>query len=544
MTRSATLARPHPALSREALDIAGWLRSRIAPQARLCADSRRVRPGDAFFAWRGHASDGRAYLSAARARGAAALVVDDESPAPAAAPDLRSVTGLRDLAGEIAASWHGEPAAQIDLIAVTGTNGKTSCSQWIAQGLARGGRRAAVIGTLGSGLLDAHGEAGLDSFGLTTPDALTLHALLAAFVAQGADSVVMEASSIGLDQSRLSGTQPAIAVFTNLSRDHLDYHGSLKAYAQAKLRLFRMPGLAAAVLNAGDALSVEARAALPVGCRVIAYGEAPLRLQARGVEQLLAEQITEHADGLTLTVGGDFGRARVDLPLLGRFNALNALAVAGAWLASGISFDQAIGQLAELKPVPGRLERVRASDSTASTSDNPQQPCVVVDYAHTPDALTQTLAALRPLARARGGSLWCVFGAGGDRDAGKRPLMGAAAEAGADHVVLTSDNPRSEDPAQIIAAIESGMAHAARWKELDRARAIRNTLLLAAPRDVVLIAGKGHERWQELAGQRIEFSDVVEARRALLQGLSVAPDHPAIPGSFTAPGGNQGSQNA
>ena len=279
MTRSATLARPHPALSREALDIAGWLRSRIAPQARLCADSRRVRPGDAFFAWRGHASDGRAYLSAARARGAAALVVDDESPAPAAAPDLRSVTGLRDLAGEIAASWHGEPAAQIDLIAVTGTNGKTSCSQWIAQGLARGGRRAAVIGTLGSGLLDAHGEAGLDSFGLTTPDALTLHALLAAFVAQGADSVVMEASSIGLDQSRLSGTQPAIAVFTNLSRDHLDYHGSLKAYAQAKLRLFRMPGLAAAVLNAGDALSVEARAALPVGCRVIAYGEAPLRLQ-------------------------------------------------------------------------------------------------------------------------------------------------------------------------------------------------------------------------------------------------------------------------
>ncbi|NBS64666.1 MAG: UDP-N-acetylmuramoyl-L-alanyl-D-glutamate--2,6-diaminopimelate ligase [Betaproteobacteria bacterium] len=537
-------ARARPALSREALDIAGWLRSRIAPQARLCADSRRVRPGDAFFAWPGHVSDGRAYLVDARARGAAALVVDDAPPAPSAAPDLRSVTGLRDLAGEIAASWHGEPAAHIDLIAVTGTNGKTSCSQWIAQGLARGGRRAAVIGTLGSGLLDAQGEAGLDSFGLTTPDALTLHALLAAFVAQGADSVVMEASSIGLDQSRLSGTQPAVAVFTNLSRDHLDYHGSLEAYAQAKLRLFRMPGLAAAVLNAGDALSVEARAALPVGCRVIAYGEAPFSLRAQGVEQLLAEQIIEHAEGLTLTVGGDFGRARVDLPLLGRFNAFNALAVAGAWLASGVSFDEAMGQLAELKPVPGRLERVRATDGAVPGSDPLQQPCVVVDYAHTPDALTQTLAALRPVARARGGSLWCVFGAGGDRDAGKRPLMGAAAEAGADHVVLTSDNPRSEDPERIVAAIEAGMVHAPRGKELDRARAIGNTLSLAGPRDVVLIAGKGHERWQELAGQRIEFSDVVEARRALLQGLSLAPDHSAISSRLTVPGEDQGAQNA
>jgi UDP-N-acetylmuramyl-tripeptide synthetase len=544
VSRAAARVRARPELSREALDIAGWLRSRIAPQARLCADSRRVRPGDAFFAWPGHASDGRAYLVDARARGAAAFVVDDAPPAPSAAPDLRSVTGLRDLAGEIAASWHGEPAAQIDLIAVTGTNGKTSCSQWIAQGLARGGRRAAVIGTLGSGLLDAQGEAGLDSFGLTTPDALTLHALLAAFVAQGADSVVMEASSIGLDQSRLSGTQPAVAVFTNLSRDHLDYHGSLEAYAQAKLRLFRMPGLAAAVLNACDALSVEARAALPAGCRVIAYGEVPLCLQASGVEQLLAEQIIEHAEGLTLTVGGDFGRARVDLPLLGRYNALNALAVAGAWLASGVTFDEAIGRLAELKPVPGRLERVRATDGTAPASDRLQQPCVVVDYAHTPDALTQTLAALRPVARARGGSLWCVFGAGGDRDAGKRPLMGAAAEAGADHVVLTSDNPRSEDPARIVAAIEAGMVHAPRRKELDRARAISDTLSLADPRDVVLIAGKGHERWQEFAGQRIEFSDVIEARRALLNGLSLAPAHSASPCSLTAPGEDQGAQNA
>ena len=539
----AALSRPRPALSREAHDIAGWLRSRIAPKARLCADSRQVRPGDAFFAWPGHHSDGRTYLSDARARGAAALVVDDAPPRPSAAADLRSVTGLRDLAGEIAASWHGEPAAQIELIAVTGTNGKTSCSQWIAQGLARAGRRAAVIGTLGSGLLDARGKAALESFGLTTPDALTLHALLASFVSQGADSVVMEASSIGLDQSRLSGTQPAVAVLTNLSRDHLDYHGTFEAYAEAKLRLFRMPGLAAAVLNAGDTLYDAARAALPAGCRAIVYGEMAQRQPADGVEQLVAEQITEHAEGLTLTISGDFGRARVELPLLGRFNAFNALAVAGAWIASGASFDEAVGRLAELEPVPGRLERVSAGDAP-TTGAQDQRPCVVVDYAHTPDALIQTLAALRPVAQARGGRLWCVFGAGGDRDAGKRPLMGAAAESGADHVVLTSDNPRSEDPVRIIAAIESGMVNAPRLRQSDRARAISDTVSLAGPCDVVLIAGKGHERWQEIAGQSIEFSDVVEARRALSQRRGLASDHQSFADAIPEPGGQRGARHA
>lgn len=530
-------------LSREAHDIAGWLRSRIAPKARLCADSRQVRPGDAFFAWPGHQSDGRTYLGDARARGAAALVVDDAPPRPSAAADLRSVTGLRDLAGEIAASWHGEPAAQIELIAVTGTNGKTSCSQWIAQGLARGGRRAAVIGTLGSGLLDARGRAALESFGLTTPDALTLHSLLASFVSQGADSVVMEASSIGLDQSRLSGTQPAVAVLTNLSRDHLDYHGTFEAYAEAKLRLFRMPGLAAAVLNSGDTLYGAARAALPAGCRAIVYGEMAQRQPADGVEQLVAEQITEHAEGLTLTISGDFGRARVELPLLGRFNAFNALAVAGAWIASGASFDEAVGRLAELEPVPGRLERVSAGDDPTIGAQD-QRPCVVVDYAHTPDALTQTLAALRPVARARGGRLWCVFGAGGDRDAGKRPLMGAAAESGADHVVLTSDNPRSEDPVRIIAAIESGMVNAPRLRQSDRARAISETVSLAAPCDVVLIAGKGHERWQEIAGQSIEFSDVAQALRALSQRRGLASDHQSSADASPESGGDLGARHA
>ena len=509
MNLHPAIAPPAPVLRPQAHELAAWLRTRLAPRAQLCSDSRRVRRGDAFFAWPGHRADGRTHIADARARGAAALIVDDAAPAPSPAEDLRVVHGLRDLAGEIAACWHGEPASRIDLIAVTGTNGKTSCSQWIAQGLAQSGRRCAVIGTLGSGLLDRDGAASLESFGLTMPDALALHAMLADFVGAGARSVVMEASSIGLDQKRLSGAQPAVAVFTNLSRDHLDYHGTEEAYAEAKLALFRMPGLAAAVLNGDEPFSARARASLPPGCRAIVYGTRPSPLAASGAEQLLAEAIEEHAEGLRLSIGGDFGVARIDLPLLGRFNALNALAVAGAWIASGLSLEQAVAGLARLRPVPGRLERV-VSPTTASP-----QPLVVVDYAHTPDALAQALAALRPITRARGGRLWCVFGAGGERDAGKRPQMGASASAGADRVVLTSDNPRSEDPAAIAAQIASGMLRAADRVELDRGLAIAEAVAGADPSDVVLIAGKGHERWQELAHQRLAFSDVGEAARQL-----------------------------
>ncbi len=516
MSSVSTLHQRRPSLRPEAIAIASWLRSRLAPGAHLRTDSRSVMPGDAFFAWPGHLADGRAFLGDARARGAAALVVDDVPPAPEPSSDLYRVTGLRELAGEIAASWHGEPASKVQLIAVTGTNGKTSCSQWIAQGLARCGRRSAVIGTLGSGLVNEHGGAELASFGLTMPDALTLHALLADYVAQGANCVVMEASSIGLDQARLSGAQPAVAVFTNLSRDHLDYHGTEEAYAQAKLRLFQMPGLATAVLNANDPLSVRAQAALAAGCRTIAYGEKPSRLQAAGIEYLIADRIIEQADGMTLVIDGDWGRAQVGLPLLGRFNAINALAVLGAWLASGLSFDHAVAQLGVLRPVVGRLQRIDVAETVDAAAAGAGQPLVVIDYAHTPDALKQALIALQPVAAARGGRLWCVFGAGGDRDAGKRPLMGTAASAYADRIVLTSDNPRSEDPLAIIAAIQAGLARAPDLVEPDRGTAIRRALAGAAAKDVVLIAGKGHEQTQEIAGRQIPFSDADEARRALM----------------------------
>ena len=514
---------------------ADWLRVRLQAGARLHADSRRVQRGDAFFAWPGHDGDGRAYIAAARERGAAAIVVDEPGLDGVATDDLYRISGLRECAGEIASIYYGEPAAQLDLIAVTGTNGKTSCSNWIAQGLARRGQRCALIGTLGSGLLDQQGRASLAAFGLTMPDALQLHALLADFAAAGASAVVMEASSIGLHQHRLSGAQPRVAVFTNLSRDHLDYHGTLEAYTQAKLMLFQTPGLRAAILNATDPVSLRAIALLDPRCRAIAYGERTLDTQGREIEHLLAAGIEEHAHGLRLDLDGDFGRASVNLAMLGRFNAHNALAVASSWLALGWSLDEVAAQLEGLRPVAGRMEIVRVPPaysvvmqpeklSTAAEckvapssghSGSGPLPCTVVDYAHTPDALSQALDALRPLARARGGKLWCVFGAGGERDAGKRPLMGAAASGGADLIIVTSDNPRSEDPGAIAAQVAAGLDRPAFAIELDRRQAIALALQSAQPADVVLIAGKGHERWQEIAGERLGFDDVAEASAVL-----------------------------
>ncbi len=511
MTVDQALARPatdRPELQADA--IVRWLRDTLPSGADLVSDSRRVKPGDAFFAWPGKNDDGREHLADALARGAgAALIESDESIQEAFAPSMTiargpsrlPVPGLRGLAGAIAARYYGEPAERLKLIAVTGTNGKTSCATWIAQGLAAMGRPCGLIGTLGHGL--AGGP--LESFGLTMPDVLSLHRMLARFERDGAALVAMEASSIGLDQGRLDGVQPTVAVLTNLTRDHLDYHGSIEAYGRAKLRLFEQPGLACAVLNAADALSVPALAALGGACEAIAYGEPQWVLRHPRLRQLLAERIVERPEGLQIEIGGDFGRAELLLPLLGRFNAANALAVAGAWLALGCRFDEVLLRLSQLQPVPGRLERLSL----------PGAPLAVIDYAHTPDALQGTLQALKPLARQRGGRLICVFGAGGGRDRGKRPLMGAVAERHADVVVLTSDNPRSEPPQAILAEIAAGMAAGAPQMEPDRGLAIDQTIDDAESTDVVLIAGKGHEGWQEIGAERLPFSDRERARRAL-----------------------------
>lgn len=511
-------------------EVARWLARRLDARAQLRSDSRRVQPGDAFFAWLGRDEDGRAHIDSARARGAAAIVAEGRAPAPIPAEDLQLVSNLREHAGEIASCYYGQPAAQLEIVAVTGTNGKTSCSHWIAQGLARAGRRSALIGTLGSGVLDDSGASGLREFGLTMPDSLALHAMLAEFAAAGAQAVVMEASSIGLHQSRLSGARPAVAVLTNLSRDHLDYHGSEEAYAQAKLLLFRMPGLKTAVLNAHDKLSSQALAVLPTSCRAIAYGHSRAAWANSNLEHLIASKIDQHAEGLSLHLEGDFGVGEVSVPLVGEFNAINALAVAASWLAMGLSFDQALTQLSRLRPVAGRLQRVTLSEPSGGAfnplvKDANQReaalPCAVVDYAHTPDALEKVLTALRPLTNARAGKLWCVVGAGGERDAGKRPLMGEVASRLADHVILTSDNPRSEPPQTILNAIAAGLNRPAYSIEIDRRRAIEQALRGALPEDVVLIAGKGHERWQELAHERVPFDDVAEAR-GVLQAIAKA----------------------
>lgn len=500
-----------------AAELAQWLRAVLPAGASLVADSRAVERGDAFFAYPGEHADGRRFVEQALARGAAALLVEAGAEPAAAAVPQRAVPGLKRLAGPIADAFHDAPTARIEVVALTGTNGKTSCSQWIAQGLQALGRRPAVVGTLGAGHPDALADARL-----TTPDALSLQALFARFAAQGVDVAAIEASSIGLHQHRLEGTRVAVAVFTNLTRDHLDYHGSMQAYQQAKAALFGWPGLRAAVVNLDDPAHPAMLAGVAPGVQRIGYridaadavgetsGGSPACHLAGGLERtLVAASIEPAAQGMRIVLDGDWGRASFETPLLGRFNVSNLLAVASAWLALGVPFEAAVAQLARLRPVPGRLQAVAPEGAGTAA------PLAVVDYAHSPDALANALAALRPVAQARGGRLWCVFGAGGDRDAGKRPLMGAVAQRFADRIVLTSDNPRGESPQAILDAIGAGLSSPPALREADRARAIADTLARAEPADVVLIAGKGHESYQEIAGVRHPFLDADHAARAL-----------------------------
>ena len=457
---------------------------------RLTADSRRCGPGAAFFAYPGERADGRAYIGDAVARGAAAVLweADHFAWSPAWRVPNGAVHGLKQRASELAGEFYGQPSHALWMCGVTGTNGKTSCSHWIAAALERSGTRSGILGTLGCGFPGALRDAGN-----TTPDALELQATLKELRAAGARAVAMEVSSHGLAQGRVNGVRFACALFTNLSHDHLDYHRSMQAYGEAKAELFGMPGLAAAVLNLDDAFGRELARRLAGRVRRIGYAmDAPLT------------GVTDEFIGLqpSMQIVSSWGRAPLATRQVGRFNLANALGVLGCLMARGLPFADAVRLLAELPDVPGRMEQVG------------ERPLVIVDYAHTPDALEKALGALRPLAAERGGRLAVVFGAGGERDPAKRAVMGTVAERGADRVILTSDNPRSEDPLRIIEAIASGM-RAAAPREADRRRAIETALLDAAPQDVVLIAGKGHERYQEIAGQRLPFSDQAVARAAL-----------------------------
>jgi UDP-N-acetylmuramoyl-L-alanyl-D-glutamate--2,6-diaminopimelate ligase len=461
---------------------------------RLTADSRRVQPGDVFVAFPGTHADGRDFIAQAVARGAAAVIAEEGRKVGAGDTAMVEVAGLEVLSGEIAHLVCGRPSEHLWLAGITGTNGKTSVSQWIAQAMNALHHSCAVIGTLGIGFLDA-----LDASPNTTPDAITLHAALAGFITHGAEACAMEVSSIGLDQGRTNGAAFDVAVFTNLTRDHLEYHGTMEAYAAAKERLFFAPGLAAAVLNLDDPFGLELAARLKGRVRTIGYalGDAD---SAVTDEMLRAENLNMGAAG----IGFDLRGVHFAAPVVGRFNASNLLAVTGALLAREERLEDIAVALRAIRPPPGRMQALGGKD----------EPLVVVDYAHTPDALEKALGVLRETAAARGGRLLCVFGCGGERDPGKRPQMGAIAEALADSVVLTSDNPRGEDPYAIIDAIRGGMRRPPQV-QADRARAIAEAIAVAHARDVVLLAGKGHEPYQEIAGMRHAYSDIEAAKSAL-----------------------------
>lgn len=462
----------------------------LAPAARgMSADSRQIRPGDVFLAFPGGAHDGRSHIDAAIAAGAAAVLWEpqDFTGQPHWYVPHLPVTHLREQAASLAAAWHGEPSQALWMTGVTGTNGKTSIAHWLSQAFTALGRNTATIGTIGNGFPGA-----IEHATHTTPDAVSLQALLAAYRDVGAAGVAMEVSSHGLDQGRVASVAFDVAVLTNLSRDHLDYHGDMAGYAAAKAQLFRWPGLKTAVLNADDEFGAELLNSLQ-GPRLISYGLRQGDLRARCQADRL---------GLKLEITSPWGAGLLQSTLLGEFNAYNLLAALGALLAAEVPMANAIAALEQVRAVAGRMQRVEGFDGA---------PTVIVDFAHTPDALEKVLAAMKPLTPGR---LVCVFGCGGGRDTGKRPLMGVAVAAGADLAVVTSDNPRHEDPAAIVEGILTGMP-AGQRVILDRREAIRSAIADATAEDIVVLAGKGHEDYQDVAGVKRPFSDFDEARAAL-----------------------------
>ena len=494
----------------------------------LTADSRAVRAGDLFAAYPGHPRsdgsriDGRNFIGDAIARGAAAVLWEREGFAWNAAWQLPQVAvdGLKPLVGAISSEVYGFPSEQLFMAGVTGTNGKTSVSQWIAQALHLCGKPCGVIGTLGARVYGGNEHASLGETGdattignansgvtNTTPDAIVLQRTLKAMREAGATACAMEVSSIGLDQARVNGVAFDCAVFTNFTRDHLDYHGSMAAYEAAKTKLFVSESLTHAVVNLDDPMGVRLMAKLADRIDRIAYCIAGVSPVAEFVEdegRLTASDLRFDASGVRFTVSSDWGRAEVTAPVWGAFNVSNLLAALGTLIAAGVPFDTAVRALDKMEAVPGRMNALGGTGA----------PLVVIDYAHTPDALEKALASLRPLAQARAGALRVVFGCGGDRDAGKRPLMGEVAARLADAVMLTSDNPRSEAPDAIISAIARGMTKP-HLVEADRLQAITRAVQGAGVHDVILVAGKGHETTQEAGGRKLPFSDHDVVRRAL-----------------------------
>ena len=456
----------------------------------LQLDSRKIQPGDAFVALRGTRQHGIEFAERAAQNGAVAILAETPIATNETTLPLIGIDALGQHLGDIAAHWHGNPTALMNVVGITGTNGKTSTVQLLAQALSLNARNVASIGTLGAGL---HGA--ITAGERTTPDAIELQALFADFRDAGVSDVAMEVSSHALAQGRVNAVKFDIAVFTNLSRDHLDYHGDMDSYAAAKARLFQWPSLATAIINIDDAFGRDLLDRLPAGVQALSVGID------NDDADIGASDVRSDGAGLHFNLRSPWGRADVDSRLLGRFNVANLLAVVGCLARSGIDFDSIIKTLPLLEPVAGRMNRIDAGDVV-----------LVVDYAHTPDALEQALASLRVHCA---GKLICVFGCGGDRDQGKRPQMAEVAERLADAVIVTDDNPRSESGDAIVAQIMAGFANPDRAMiERDRERAIHLAAMAARAGDIVLIAGKGHETYQEIGEQRLPFDDRVVARAA------------------------------
>lgn len=479
-----------------ALDLAA-ISALVAGRA-FSSDSRKLAPGDVFIAFKGEYSDGRDYIDNAIAAGAGAVIweADDFSWKPewSAVPNL-AVPQLRAQAGIIAAHLLGNPSQQLCVVGITGTNGKTSIAHWLTQAFTLLGEKAAVLGTLGNGVWGNISESTH-----TTLDPLSVQNWLHQFAADGVRNVAMEVSSHGLAQARAHGVVFDTAVFTNLTRDHLDYHADMAAYGAEKARLFQWEGLKTAVINVDDEFGRQL-ADQSSAAQVLTYGLNSGDIRALWVKTSLA--------GIELEIDTPFGRSRVHSKMIGAFNAYNLLAALGVLLGAGVALADAVRVLEQIEPAAGRMQRL-GGDAL---------PLVIVDYAHTPDALQKALSTLRD--SMDGGKLFCVFGCGGDRDPGKRPLMGRIACDLADNVLITSDNPRTEAPAAIVDQIIAGLGGVPGTGDdhysvsIDRRTAIGDAIAVAEAGDVVLIAGKGHEAYQEINGVRHHFDDVEEARAAL-----------------------------
>ncbi len=508
------------------------------PVTRLVMDSRSISRGDTFVAYPGEKIDGRQFIAEAIAQGAAAVIYEkllmkplaiplSEQTTPAKSlvlsghpweaqhfvwndawhvPNL-AVSDLRHKAGWLADAVYGTPSKKMWVVGITGTNGKTSTSHWIAHALNDARKKCALIGTLGNGFADE-----LQASANTTPDAIRVHGLLAEYLRDGAEAVAMEVSSHALSQGRVNAVRFDVAMLTNLSRDHLDYHGDMQSYADTKRKLFDWQQLGFVVLNLDDAYGVELAEQLSLqqdtDAEVVGYGlsDAALQLAERlGLRMVYGNLLEMTGQGLRMEVHSSWGAAQLNSTLVGRFNAANLLGALAVLLVSDIGLSDAVQSLNKVQPVAGRMQRL----------GNAQQPTVIVDYAHTPDALEKVLQALREVSAASGGKLLCVFGCGGDRDRGKRAMMGKIAEKYSDFCIVTSDNPRGENPQDIITNIVGGMNADNHEIIEDRAAAIQSVIRHARLCDTVLIAGKGHEDYQEIDGIKHPFSDVLVAQQAL-----------------------------